>query len=260
MLFDSHVHLDTRAFDDDREAVISRARQSGVDLMIEIAGSDVGEGSLDRGIKLAEDFDFIYAAIGLHPHEASIFNKDLEQRLITLSSHPKVVAWGEIGLDYHYNYSPPEVQRSVFKRQLEIAANRSLPVIIHTREAEDETIEILSEFSPSLSGVMHCFTGSTKLAEAALNLGFYISFSGVLTFKNAGELREIASQAPLDRLLVETDCPYLAPVPHRGKRNEPAFVVETAKEIARLRSVSFETIAEATTSNSQRLFGIQSSS
>ena len=260
MLFDSHVHLDTRAFDDDREAVISRARQSGVDLMIEIAGSDVGEGSLDRGIKLAEDFDFIYAAIGLHPHEASIFNKDLEQRLITLSSHPKVVAWGEIGLDYHYNYSPPEVQRSVFKRQLEIAANRSLPVIIHTREAEDETIEILSEFSASLSGVMHCFTGSTKLAEAALNLGFYISFSGVLTFKNAGELREIASQAPLDRLLVETDCPYLAPVPHRGKRNEPAFVVETAKEIARLRSVSFETIAEATTSNSQRLFGIQSSS
>jgi len=260
VLFDSHVHLDTRAFDDDREAVISRARQSGVDLMIEIAGSDVGEGSLDRGIKLAEDFDFIYAAIGLHPHEASIFNKDLEQRLITLSSHPKVVAWGEIGLDYHYNYSPPEVQRSVFKRQLEIAANRSLPVIIHTREAEDETIEILSEFSPSLSGVMHCFTGSTKLAEAALNLGFYISFSGVLTFKNAGELREIASQAPLDRLLVETDCPYLAPVPHRGKRNEPAFVVETAKEIARLRSVSFETIAEATTSNSQRLFGIQSSS
>jgi len=260
VLFDSHVHLDTRAFDDDREAVISRARQSGVDLMLEIAGSDVGEGSLDRGIKLAEDFDFIYAAIGLHPHEASIFNKDLEQRLITLSSHPKVVAWGEIGLDYHYNYSPPEVQRSVFKRQLEIAANRSLPVIIHTREAEDETIEILSEFSPSLSGVMHCFTGSTKLAEAALNLGFYISFSGVLTFKNAGELREIASQAPLDRLLVETDCPYLAPVPHRGKRNEPAFVVETAKEIARLRSVSFETIAEATTSNSQRLFGIQSSS
>lgn len=260
MLVDSHVHLDTKAFDDDREAVISRARQSGVDLMLEIAGSDVGEGSLDRGIKLAEEVDFIYCAVGLHPHEASLFDRELEQVLITLSSHPKVVAWGEIGLDYHYNYSPPEVQRSVFKRQLEIAADRSLPVIIHTREAEDDTIEILSEFSSSFGGVMHCFTGSRKLAQAALDLGFHISFSGVLTFKNAGELREIASEAPLERLLVETDCPYLAPVPHRGKRNEPAFVVETAKEIARLRSVSFETIADATTSNFERLFGIQSNS
>lgn len=259
MLVDSHVHLDAKAFDDDRDAVISRARQSGVDLMLEIAGSDVGEGSLDRGIKLADDFDFIYAAVGLHPHEASIFNKELEQRMITLSSHPKVVAWGEIGLDYHYNYSPPEVQRNVFKRQLEIAADRSLPAIIHTREAEDDTIEILSEFSSLFSGVMHCFTGSKKLAQAALDLGFYISFSGVLTFKNAGELREIATEAPIDRILVETDCPYLAPVPHRGKRNEPAFVVDTANEIARLRSTSFETIADATTANFQRLFGIKSS-
>ena len=256
MLVDSHVHLDTKAFDDDRDAVISRARQSGVDLMLEIAGSDVGEGSLERGIKLAQDFDFIYAAVGLHPHEASIFDEDLEKRLIELISHPKVIGWGEIGLDYHYNYSPPEVQRGVFRRQLEIASERALPVIIHTREAEDDTITILKEF-PSLSGVMHCFTGSAGLARAALDLGYYISFSGVLTFKNAGELREIASQAPLDRILVETDCPYLAPVPHRGKRNEPAFVVETANEIARLRSASFETIAAATTANFRRLFALQ---
>ena len=233
MLVDSHVHLDTTAFDADRDAVISRARESGIELMLEIAGSDVGEGSLDRGIQLAEKFDFLYAAVGLHPHEAVIYDADLERRLIELSSHPKVVAWGEIGLDYHYNYSPPDVQRRVFRRQLELASERGLPVIIHTREAEDDTIAMLEEFS--LRGVMHCFTGSAVLARAALDFGFYISFSGVLTFKNAGELREIASAMPLERMLIETDCPYLAPVPHRGRRNEPAFIVETAKEVARVR-------------------------
>ena len=252
MLIDSHVHLDTPAFDNDRIEVITRAREAGIDLMLEIAGSDIAEGSLDRGLKLAEENDFIYAAIGVHPHEAKIYDETLEKRLIALSDHPKVIGWGEIGLDYHYDFSPRDAQVSVFRRQLELASEREFPVIIHTREAEDDTIAILSDAAPR--GVMHCFTGSARLAKAALELGLLISFSGVLTFKNAGELREIAATVPLERLLIETDCPYLAPVPHRGKRNEPAFVRETALELARLRSISLDELANATTANFRRLF------
>jgi TatD DNase family protein len=252
LLIDSHVHLDTPAFDEDRNEVIARAREAGIDLMLEIAGSDIAEGSLDRGLKLAEAHDLIYAAIGVHPHEAKIYDETLEKQLIELSDHPKVIGWGEIGLDYHYAFSPRDSQVSVFRRQLELASERNFPVIIHTREAEDDTIAILSDFVPR--GVMHCFTGSAHLSEAALEVGLLISFSGVLTFKNAGELREIAASVPLDRLLIETDCPYLAPVPHRGKRNEPAFVRETAIELARLRSISLEELADVTSANFRRLF------
>ena len=259
MLIDSHAHLDTPAFDADRDEVIARARAAGVELFLEIAGSDVAKGSLDTGIALAEQHEFIYAAVGLHPHEASLYDDDLEQKFLQLTQHPKVIGWGEIGLDYYYDHSPRDVQQSVFRRQLELALQIRMPVIIHTRDAEDDTIQLLREAwfasgGGAVGGIIHCFTGTQKLADAALELGFMISFSGVVTFKKADELRAIATSVPLDKLLVETDCPYLAPVPYRGKRNEPAYVKETATFLAALRGISFEEIARLTSENFKRLF------
>jgi TatD DNase family protein len=263
MFVDSHAHLDVPNYDADRAEVIARARAAGVALMLEIAGSDIGKGSLPNGLKLAEEHSFIYAAVGLHPHEASLYDQQLEQELLAAAQHEKVIGWGEIGLDYHYDHSPREVQRRVFVRQLELALQSSLPVIIHTREAEDDTIALLQEHwaargGVESGGVIHCFTGTQKLAEAALALGFYISFSGVVTFKAAEELRTVARAVPMERLLIETDCPFLAPIPYRGKRNEPAFVVETAKKLAELKGVSVEELACATTENFKRLFKLPS--
>jgi TatD DNase family protein len=251
--------LDTSAFDADRAEVIARARAAGVELFLEIAGSDVAKGSLATGIALAEQHEFIYAAVGLHPHEASLYDEALEQQFLQLIAHPKVIGWGEIGLDYYYDHSPRDVQQQVFRRQLELAIEVQKPVIIHTRDAEDDTIQILREAwfahgGSEFGGIIHCFTGTQKLADAALAMGMHISFSGVVTFKNAHELRAVAENVPLDKLLVETDCPYLAPVPYRGKRNEPAFVKETAAFLANLRGVSFEEMAALTSTNFRRLF------
>jgi len=262
MFVDSHAHLDTPNFDADRAEVIARARAAGVEMMLEIAGSDVGKGSLGPGLKLAEEHEFIYAAAGLHPHEASLYDPQLEQTLLECSRHPKVIGWGEIGLDYYYDHSPREVQQQVFRRQLELALDRRLPVIIHTRDAEADTVAILRETwagagGADVGGVIHCFTGTQTLADAALEMGFHISFSGVVTFKTAEELREVARRVPMERLLVETDCPFLAPVPYRGKRNEPAFVVETARKLSELKAVAPEEIARATTDNFRRLFRLQ---
>ncbi len=262
MFIDSHAHLDTSNYDADRAEVIARARSAGVELFLEIAGSDVGQGSLPKGLKLAEEHDFIYAAVGLHPHEASLFDDELEATLINAARHAKAIGWGEIGLDYHYDNSPRAVQREVFARQLELALAEKLPVIIHTREADDDTIEILRtawavQGGAEIGGIIHCFTGTQALADAALAMGFHISFSGVVTFKAADELRAVALTVPSDRLLIETDCPFLAPVPYRGKRNEPAYVVETAKQLAALRGVSVEEIAQVTTTNFKRLFGLK---
>lgn len=259
MLIDSHAHLDTPAFDADRAEVIARAQAAGVELFLEIAGSDVAKGSLATGIALAEQHDFIYAAVGLHPHEASIYDEALEQQFRQLARHPKVIGWGEIGLDYYYDHSPRDVQQNVFRRQLELALQAHKPVIIHTRDAEDDTIQLLREAwfergGKELGGIIHCFTGTQKLADAALAMGLHISFSGVVTFKNAHELRAVAESVPLAQLLVETDCPYLAPVPYRGKRNEPAFVKETATFLATLRGISFEELAAVTSANFKRLF------
>lgn len=259
MLIDSHAHLDVPHYDADRAEVIARARAAGVEVMLEIAGSDVGQGSLEPGVKLAEEYPFIYAAVGVHPHEASLYDEALEQKLLALSQHEKVIGWGEIGLDYHYDHSPREVQRRVFQRQLALALECRMPVIIHTREAEADTIEMLREAwfaqgGAEVGGIIHCFTGTQKLADAALSLGFYISFSGVLTFKKAGELRDVARSVPLARLLVETDCPYLAPLPYRGKRNEPAFVRETAAKLAEIKGTSLEEMARITSNNFQHLF------
>ncbi len=263
MFVDSHAHLDVPNYDADRAEVIARARAAGVELMLEIAGSDIGKGSLPNGLKLAEEHSFIYAAVGLHPHEASLYDEQLEQELLAAARHEKVIGWGEIGLDYHYDHSPREVQRRVLARQLELALQVNLPVIIHTREAEDDTIALLQEHwvargGAELGGVIHCFTGTQKLAEAALTLGFHISFSGVVTFKAAEELRAVARTVPIERSLIETDCPFLAPIPYRGKRNEPAFVVETAKKLAELKDVSVEEMARVTTDNFKRLFKLPS--
>lgn len=257
MLIDSHCHLDMSLFDKDRGETINRAREAGVEIMVEIAGSDIATGSLDRGMSLVEEYPFIFAAVGVHPHEARLYDDALEEHLLVLSRHPKVIAWGEIGLDYHYDHSPRDEQKAVFRRQVELAREAGLPLSIHTREAENDTLEILSEGArrdSGLRGVMHCFTGSKELARSAVDLGFLISFSGVLTFKNAGELRELAVELPLDRILVETDSPYLAPEPFRGKRNEPANVVATAKLLAELRGVDLEEFACVTSENFRRLF------
>lgn len=261
MFIDSHAHLDVSNYDADRAEVIDRARSAGVELMLEIAGSDVGKGSLAPGVRLAEEHDFIYAAVGLHPHEASLYDEELEQTLLECSRHKKVIGWGEIGLDYYYDNSPREVQQTVFRRQLELALERRLPVIIHTRDADEDTIAILRKSwfekgGAEIGGIIHCFTGTQMLADAAVEMGFHISFSGVLTFKTAEELRSVARSVPMQRLLIETDCPFLAPVPHRGKRNEPAFVIETAKKLAELKQVAVEEIASVTSGNFRRLFGL----
>lgn len=253
-LIDTHCHLDSDTFESDREAVIARARAAGVETMVAI-GSGEGPPDLEAGIRLADAYPFIYATVGVHPHEASKADESVWANLAALTAHPKVVAVGEIGLDYHYNFSPPETQREAFARQLAIARDAGLPIVIHTREAWDDTFAMLETQWPAAGpgGIMHCFSGGPAEAERSLAMGFHISFSGIVTYPKALDVQEAARIVPLDRLLVETDAPYLAPVPYRGKRNEPAFVVETAKRLAELRGESLETISSATTKNWRRL-------
>jgi len=250
MFVDSHCHLDGKPFDSDRAQAIERARAAGVETLVAIGSGD-GPPDLEAGIRLADAYPFIYATIGIHPHEASKAGDLAWDRLRVLTAHPKVIAIGEIGLDYHYNFSPPDVQRDVFIRQLEIARDARLPIVIHTREAWDDTFSILESHWPATGpgGILHCFSGGPAEAKRSLALGFHISFSGIVTYPKALDVQEAAKLVPLDRLLIETDAPYLAPVPHRGKRNEPAFVVETAKRLALLRGETLETIAAATTNN-----------
>jgi TatD DNase family protein len=256
-LVDSHCHLDDAQFDADREAVIERARAAGVETMLAV-GTGNGPPDLEDGIRLAERYPLMVASVGVQPHDASKARPETYARLRELAAHPKVVAIGEIGLDYHYHFSPPEVQREVFARQLELARELWLPVIIHTREAWPDTLRLLGE-APLAGGIMHCFSEGPEEAEQALALGFHISFAGVVTFPKALRIQAAARMVPLERLLVETDAPYLAPVPHRGKRNEPAFVVETARKLAALRGTTLEQIAAATTENFKRLVARRSS-
>ena len=252
MFIDSHAHIDGSEFDADREAVIKRARDAGVSTILNVGTGDPHSGALERAVELAEHHDGIYTAVGTHPHDAKLYDDKAEEKIKALiKQSSRVVAWGEIGLDFHYDHSPRDVQREVFRRQLRAARELSLPVIVHTREAEEDTVEILrSEWAGwELPGVMHCFSGSARLAEQCVELGFMISFSGIVTFKKAAELRAVARDLPIERLLIETDCPYLAPVPYRGKRNEPAYVVEVARCLAELRGMSLEEMARATTAN-----------
>jgi TatD DNase family protein len=254
---DSHCHIDGVEFDTDRDDVVARAQEAGVTTMLNVGTGDPHSGAFERAVELAEQHSQVYAAIGVHPHDAKLFDDAAEQRLISLARQSKrVIAWGEIGLDYHYDHSPRETQREVFQRQLRIARELNLPVVIHSREANDDTISILTEELTNYqrAGVLHCFGGSLAMAQAAIELGFYISFAGNLTFKKAEDLREIARVLPLERLLIETDCPYLTPVPFRGKRNEPARVVETARCLASLHGEELEEIGRITSENFERLF------
>jgi TatD DNase family protein len=251
MLIDSHCHLDSDQFDADREQVIERALNAGVSHMVAI-GTGNGPPDLEAGIRLAEKYEFFYATVGIHPHDAS--KQFDENRLSDLTQHPKVIAVGEIGLDYHYDFSPREVQRAVFIQQMQIASDAKKPIVIHTREAWDDTIQVIREhWNTSLGGIMHCFSGNPEQAKQALDLGFYLSFGGIVTFPKALEIQESARQAPIERILVETDAPYLAPVPKRGKRNEPAFMIETVRKLAQLRGLSEQAIADSTTENFRRL-------
>lgn len=256
MYIDSHAHIEMDRFDEDREAVIKRALSAGVEIIVNVGNGDVSRDSHTAAIQLAEAFPFIYTTVGLHPHEASLLDEELFARLMDLSKHPKVIAWGEIGLDYYYDNSPREVQRQAFRKQLQAARRRKLPAVIHTRDAEADTLAILTEEwkDSGLSGIIHCFTGTRQFAEAAIDLGFLISFSGVVTFKKAEDLRNTAKNLPLEKILIETDAPFLAPIPHRGKRNEPAYVVETAKALAELRQIAPEEVGRATSENFKRLF------
>lgn len=251
MFIDSHAHIDGPEFDSDRQEVVQRARDAGVSAILNVGTGDPHSGALERAVELAEKHDILYTAIGTHPHDARLFDGPAERRITDLiQQSSRVLAWGEIGLDFHYDNSPREVQMDVFRRQLQLARAASLPVIIHTREAETETIEILnSEWGSSLPGIMHCFSGTRELAEKAIDLGMFISFSGIVTFKKADDLRSVATAVPLNRLLIETDCPFLSPVPHRGKRNEPSYVLEVARCLAKLRGVSLEEMGRITADN-----------
>src|SRR6478609_3016537 len=248
MLIDTHTHLDDARYNEDREAVITRARNAGIEAFLTI-GCDLA--TSQAAVALSERYPFIYASIGIHPHEAKHVRDTWYDTFRDLARNMKVVAYGEIGLDYHYNHSPPKDQRDRFREQIQVARELTLPVIIHTREAQEDTVTILKEERASeIGGVFHCFSGDSWLAKEALDLGFYLSFSGILTFQNATPLREIAKNTPLDRVLIETDCPYLTPVPYRGKRNEPAFVSHVAKQLADIHSdLSLAQIEQVTTNN-----------
>jgi TatD DNase family protein len=257
MFVDSHAHIDGEEFDADRDEVVGRARAAGVRAILNVGTGDPHSGVLERAVAVAEKYEGVFAAVGVHPHDARLFDDVAERRLSEiLRGGGRVVALGEIGLDFHYDNSPREVQRAVFARQLRMARDAGLPVVIHSREADEETVEILrAEYAgASRGGVMHCFGGGRRMAEDVLELGFMISFAGNVTFKNAEPLREAARAIPAERLLVETDCPFLTPVPFRGRRNEPAYVVETARFVAGLKGVETEEFGRITSANFARLF------
>jgi TatD DNase family protein len=263
MFIDSHAHLDMDRFDADREAVIERARDGDVEKIVAI-GSGTGPGSLDCGIRLAEQHDFILATIGIHPHEARLATDNDFQELEKLARHPKVIGWGEIGLDYFYDHSPRELQQQVFFRQMELARAAKLPIVIHCRpsagsdNAWDDCLNLLEQHwkSSGLGGILHCFTGSWIHAKRALELGFMISFAGNVTFPKAQPIRDAAKEVPLECMFIETDSPFLAPVPHRGKRNEPLFVKEVARQVGELRGLSMEEIGSRTALNFCNFFGL----
>jgi TatD DNase family protein len=249
-LVDSHCHLDDKQFAEDRAAVIERAQAAGVERLMAIGTGD-GPPDIEAAVRLADRYPFVFATVGVHPNDATKATDETFDRLRDLLSHPKVLALGEIGLDYHYD-QPPDTQRAVFLRQLDMAQTAGKPIVIHTREAWTDTIQILRGHYKG-DGVFHCFTSGPTEAREALDLGFHLSFGGVLTFPKAEQTREAAKMVPLDRLLVETDAPYLAPVPHRGKRNEPAYVADTARKLAEIRGIAPDELAAATTRNFERL-------
>jgi TatD DNase family protein len=260
MFVDSHAHIDGQEYDADRDEVVSRAREAGVRAILNVGTGDPQSGSLERAVEAAERYGGVYAAIGVHPHDARLYDAEAERRIQTLAEQSaRVIAWGEIGLDYHYDNSPREVQREVFARQLRAARELNLPVVIHSREADEETVEILTAQLQGAErrGVMHCFGGSPWMMERVVELGFMISFAGNVTFKKAEDLRTVARHVPLERLLIETDCPYLTPVPFRGRRNEPALVIEVARFLAELHDLTTAELGRQTTANFESFFNLK---
>lgn len=267
MFIDSHAHLEGKRYDTDRDDVLKRAKSEGLAAYLAIGNGD-GPDTADCGIQLAEQFNgkpeypAIWTSVGIHPHEASLANDAAYAKLETWARHPRVVAWGEIGLDYYYDHSPRDVQKAVFVRQMELAKSAKLPIIIHCRPSDnrenawDDCLALMREhWTPTgLGGILHCFTGTVEHARRGLDLGFLISFAGNITFPKAQNIRDAAKLVPLDRMLIETDSPYLAPIPHRGQRNEPAYVKETAAQIAQLRGMVADEIGALTADNFLRFF------
>jgi TatD DNase family protein len=267
MFIDSHCHLDGPRFDSDREQVIARAREAGIANILAVGTGD-GPGTLDCAVKISEQHDFIFATVGIHPHEASLATGADFAELEQLARKPKVISWGEIGLDYYYDHSPREIQKNVFVQQMELARAAKLPIVIHCRPSDnsdnawDDCLALIEQHwkSSGLGGILHCFTGNWPHAERALDMGFMISFAGNVTFPKAQQIRGSAQQVPLDRMLIETDSPFLAPVPYRGKRNEPAFVKEVARQIGELRGISSDEAGVRTSENFCRFFSLPQSS
>lgn len=258
-LIDSHTHIDFPQFADDREAVLQRAREAGVGTLLAI-GTGPGPEKLDAAIPYAEQHYWIYTTIGIHPHEAKEVTPLHLEELARLAKHPKVIAWGEIGLDYFYDHSPREAQAEVFRAQMELAHAAKLPIIIHCRDAWDDCLNLIEQhWKPTgLGGILHCFTSTLEHAKRGLDMGFFVSFAGNSTYPRAQAIRDVAREVPADRLLIETDAPYLAPQLYRGKRNEPAYVAEVAKTLANVRNLPAEEIAAITASNFRRFFGLAS--
>ena len=254
-LIDSHAHVDFPQFDSDREAMLERARQAGVSVILAI-GTGPGPEKLDSAIPFAERYDWIYATIGIHPHDAKKARPSHMETLVRLARHPRVIAWGEIGLDYHYDFSPRGDQARVFREQLALARSVKLPVVIHCREAWADCLAVLEKDwkSSGLGGILHCFSGTLAEAQRGMEMGFLVSFAGNATYPKAQNLRDIARELPLDRVLIETDSPYLAPQSHRGRRNEPAFVAEVARMLTDVRHLPLDQFATATADNFRRFF------
>jgi TatD DNase family protein len=256
MLIDSHAHIQGKEYAGEREAVIARAHAAGVETIVAVGGAgDMSSNS--EAVRLANSFANVYATVGMHPHDAKDVGADELEILKKLAVDPKVIAIGETGLDYYYSHSPHDVQRRVFVQFIRMARQTELPIVVHERDAAQDAVELLRrEGGGELRGVIHCFTGNYQAACAYLDLGFYLSFTGIITFKNASALREVVGKVPLDRMLVETDSPYLTPVPHRGKRNEPAYVRFVAETIAKVKDVELAEVAQVTSANVKKLFCI----
>lgn len=254
MYFDTHAHLNAEQYNEDLQEVIDRALAEGISRIV-VVGFD--RPTIKRAMELAEQYDFIYASVGWHPVDAIDMTTEDLLWIEELASHPKVVALGEMGLDYYWDKSPKDIQKEVFRKQIQLAKKVKLPIIIHNRDATADIVEILrEEGAKEVGGIMHCFSGSPEIAQECVEMNFYISLGGPVTFKNARKPKEVAEVIPLNKLLIETDCPYLAPHPYRGKRNEPSYVKLVAEQIAEIKQLSVEEVARATTENAKKLFGI----